>query len=268
MKSAAVTSPEPLAFIGSCGVCTIHAPSPCTASISMVPSGRSGRSTLVTSTVPGPIARASSTESSVESRSPGSVSVRKPSSNWLGVIEVGPRDDPLAQQHGDRGVDEAAGCRVTHDRVAGIDRGRVGGLGAGHGVEDDLADLLAALVAREHGVDLGQGAALLDAGDDLANVVGRHERAAPGAVPGVVREVDGVDRPDLDSEPLEREDGGRVADVAVGDRGLDGQDRRHRPILAPGPGRPGPGRSLVAPPIGCFPTASKFDICSPGRCVQ
>ena len=86
MNRAAVTSPEPFALSGSCGVRTIHAPSSWTASISMVSAGRSGRSTLVTSTVEGPIARAASTEASVESRSSGSVSVRKPSSNWLGVI--------------------------------------------------------------------------------------------------------------------------------------------------------------------------------------
>ena len=64
-------------------------------------------------------------------------------------------------------------CRVAHHRVAGVHRGRVGRLDPGHGVEDDLADALAALVAGEHGVDLGQDAALLDAGDDLAHVVGR-----------------------------------------------------------------------------------------------
>ncbi len=102
----------------------------------------------------------------------GSVSVRKPSSNWLGVMRSACGHDALAQQHRDRGVHEAAGCRVAHDRVAGVDRRRVGGLDPRDGVEDDVADLLAALVAGEHGVDLGQRAALLDAGDDLAHVVG------------------------------------------------------------------------------------------------
>ena len=42
VNSAAVTSPEPFAFIGSSGVCTIQAPSPCTASISIVPVGGVG----------------------------------------------------------------------------------------------------------------------------------------------------------------------------------------------------------------------------------
>ena len=47
-----------------------------TASISIVPSSRSGRSTLVTSTVRGPDARMRSTDSSVDSSEAGSVSVR------------------------------------------------------------------------------------------------------------------------------------------------------------------------------------------------
>ncbi len=79
-------SPEPFAFIGSRGVRTLQAPSPVTASISMVSSGRSGRRNDVTSTVDGPSARAASADSRVEARSSGSVSVRKPSSNWLGVM--------------------------------------------------------------------------------------------------------------------------------------------------------------------------------------
>ncbi len=57
-----------------------------TTSISIVPSSRSGRSTLVTSTVEGPIARARSADASVSSTLAGSVPVRKPSSNWFGLM--------------------------------------------------------------------------------------------------------------------------------------------------------------------------------------
>ena len=48
--------------------------------------------------------------------------------------------------------------------------------------------------------------------------------AAPRAVPGVVGEVDRQHRPHLVTEALQREDGRRVADVAVGHRGLDRED--------------------------------------------
>ena len=76
VNSAAVTSPEPLAFSGRRGVATSQAPAGVTASISKVSGSASGRSTLVTSTLLGPIARAASTEASVLSRSVGSVPVR------------------------------------------------------------------------------------------------------------------------------------------------------------------------------------------------
>ena len=86
MKRAEVRSPEPFAVIGSRGVRTTQAPLPVTASISIVSSGRSGRSTEVTSTVDGPIAIAASAEASVDSRLSGCVPVRNPSSNWFGVM--------------------------------------------------------------------------------------------------------------------------------------------------------------------------------------
>ena len=76
MKSAEVTSPEPFAFSGSLGVCTIHAPSSVTTSISTVSAGWSARCTLVTSTVRGPIFRPSSAEVSSSSSVCGSVPVR------------------------------------------------------------------------------------------------------------------------------------------------------------------------------------------------
>ena len=75
MKRAEVTSPEPFAFSDSIGVCTIHAPSSVTTSISMVSAGRSSRCTLVTSTVRGPIFRASSAEVRISSSVCGSVPV-------------------------------------------------------------------------------------------------------------------------------------------------------------------------------------------------
>src|SRR3546814_9006908 len=43
----------------------------------------------------------------------------------------------------------------------------------------------------------------------------------------VVGELHAVHRPDLDAQALQREDGGRVSDVAIGDVRLDG-DHVHR----------------------------------------
>ena len=232
VKSAAVRSPEPLAFIGSRGVRTAQAPASVTASSSMVSSGRSGRRNEVTSTVDGPSARAASAESSVEARSSGSVSVRNPSSNWLGVIRSATGHHLLADDRWDRGVDEATARGVAHHGVAGVRRGRVGRPHLGHGVHHDLADPGPAEVAGQHAVARREHAALGDAGDHGADVVGRQQRPAPGAVAGVVGEDDGGHGPDLVAESLQRERGRRVADVAVGDRRLDRQES-HPVILSP-----------------------------------
>ena len=67
--------------------------------------------------------------------------------------------------------------------------------------------------------------------DHLGDVGGGQQRPAPLAVPGVVGEVHGQHRPHLDPHPHQRERRRAVADVPVGDRGLDRQDRRHAVIL-------------------------------------
>ncbi len=138
--------------------------------------------------------------------------------------DVGPRDDGVAHELGDPGPHEHPAPDVAHHRVAAVDRVRVELLDPLDRVEDDRADGRVALVARQHGVGLAEHPAVLDARDHLGHVAGGQQRAAPLAVPGVVGEVHREHRPDLVAEPLEREDGSGVADVAVRDRGLDGQD--------------------------------------------
>src|SRR3954467_15757176 len=79
---------------------------------------------------------------------------------------------------------------------------------------------------------------------------GRPGKAPPPplAVAGVVGELDGVHGPGLDAEALQREHRRGVADVAVRDVGLDGQNRGHGPtrwhtaLLRP---RPGHGRERL-----------------------
>ena len=73
---------------------------------------------------------------------------------------------------------------------------------------------------------------LLDALHQAAHVVPREHGPLPRAVAGVVREHDGEHGHDLVADPLQREHRRRVADVAVGDCGLDRKDS-HNDNVAP-----------------------------------
>ena len=84
-KTAAVTSPPPRTVIGSSGVDTSHRPSGDEHSIWISPSGVSAVSTLVTSTVDGPIRCSCSTAATTSSSVVIGRPVRNSSSNWLGV---------------------------------------------------------------------------------------------------------------------------------------------------------------------------------------
>src|SRR5215470_9198945 len=65
----------------------------------------------------------------------------------------------------------------------------------------------------------------------------------------MVREGHRMNRPDVVTDPLQREHGGGVADMAVGDVGLDGENihdggvylaRRYRPLMPQCPADPMP----------------------------
>lgn len=102
----------------------------------------------------------------------GSVRCAKAELELVGRDDVRARDDAVADQVLHLGRDEAAGLGAAEDGVAGVHGLRVALLDERDGVEDRVADVVAALVAAEDEVDVGQPAAVVDpfhdAADDLA----------------------------------------------------------------------------------------------------
>ena len=204
------------------GVRVRQAPSADTTTMSSGSSGVSSRTTLVTSTTDGPPVRTGSAASS----SPPATVDRAREEVELEVVgrdHVGGRHHPVAHELGDPGPDEHAPAHVPHHRVAAVHRLGVVPL-TGDRVEDDRPDVLRALVAREHGLAPVERPAVLDARRSPRRCLGRQQRTAPVAVPGVVGEVHGHHRPHLLAQPLKGKNGGAVAGMAVGDQGLDRQD--------------------------------------------
>jgi hypothetical protein len=142
----------------------------------------------------------------------------------VGRDNVGRRQRALAQELGNAGAHVFARAYVADHRVAAVARVRVRGLGERDRLEDGSADVGRAEVAGEHAVAAPKRAALGNPAHHLADVRGVEHAAAPLAVAEMVGKLHGVHGPHLAAEALEREHGGRIAHVAVGDMGLDGEE--------------------------------------------
>ncbi len=122
------------------------------------------------------------------------------------------------------GAHEDAAADIADHGVAAIACRRIGALHRRHGIEDRLADIGAAHITGQHAIARGQHAALRDPGHHIADQCGVEYLALPVAIAGVVGELHGVHWPDLDAEALQRKHRGGIADMAVGDVRLDGEE--------------------------------------------
>jgi hypothetical protein len=142
----------------------------------------------------------------------------------VGRDRVGEREHALPDELRNAATDENAALGVADHRVAAVARGGIGVLHPPDRVNHGFAGIARAEIAGEHAVAFGEHAALLDALHQQADRRAAEDAPAPGTVTGVIGELHGVDRPDLDADALQRKYRRRVADMAIGDVRLDGQD--------------------------------------------
>jgi hypothetical protein len=138
--------------------------------------------------------------------------------------DVGRGQSLLPHELGDAGAHEYAAADIADHRVATIERRRIGRPDAGHRREDRVADIGRTHIAREHPVAAGQHAPVLDPVHQLLDGRSVEHPPLPGAVARMVGELDRMDRPHLDPEPLHRENGRGVAHMAIGNMRLNGED--------------------------------------------
>ena len=156
--------------------------------------------------------------------------VRKSSSNWLGVTKSAIGSARSLISSGTPRRTKTPRPTVADHRIAAIARRRIGALHPRDDVDHGLADVGGAEIAREHAVAFAEHAALVDALDHRADRLAAEGAAAPRAIAGVIGELHRVHRPDLDADALQREHGGGVADMAVGDVRLDREDVHARSV--------------------------------------
>ena len=134
----------------------------------------------------------------------------------------------VAQEFLDAGADINAGVGVADHRVAAIHRLRVGRAHPFHRVQDRRADRRRRPYSPTAPRRSAQHVPRRDPVDQFAHQLAGVNLPGPMAVAGVVGELHGVDRPDVGAQSLQREHGAGVADMAVGDPGLDRQDVHRR----------------------------------------
>ena len=147
----------------------------------------------------------------------------------IGGDDVRDREHALLDELRNAPAHKDAAAGVADHRIAAIARRRICALHQLDGIEHGTAGVGRDEIAGEHAVAFAQHAALRDALHHQADARAAEDAAAPGAIAGMVGKLHGVHRPDLDADALKREHGGGVADMAVGDMGLDRQDVHARP---------------------------------------
>jgi hypothetical protein len=119
-------------------------------------------------------------------------------------------------------VDAASG--VSDHRITAIARRRIGSLDLGDRLENHGPGLGLPEIAGQHPLAARERSALLDPAHELPDHARLDRLAAKAAVPRMIGEQHGMDRPDLAAEPLEHEYRGGIADMAAGDVGVDGEE--------------------------------------------
>ena len=139
----------------------------------------------------------------------------------VGRDDIGGRHRLGSHELRNAGTHKNTAPDVADHRIAAIARGRIGALNGCHRVENGLRRIGAAHITGQHAIAFAKHAALGDARHDIADQPGVEHLALPLAVAGMVGKLHGMHRPHLDAHPLQREHRGGIADMAVGDVGLD-----------------------------------------------
>jgi hypothetical protein len=150
----------------------------------------------------------------------------------IGRHQIGRRNGAIAKESVDAGLHIDTGVDIAQHRIAAPDRLGVGRSHAACSVEHDVGQGGVADVAGQQRIAAGQQAQRLDALHDLCDLVRRRGAPTPGAITGVVRELDRVDRPDLVAQSLQGKCCCPIADIAVGNMALEREEAHGRNHLA------------------------------------
>ncbi len=142
----------------------------------------------------------------------------------IGGGDIRLRQGVVAQELLDALPHVDAFLQVADHRIAAVDRSRVLLAHPRDRVQDGFADAGIPHVAGQHGVAVPKHIAGGDAVHQLTDGIAGVDLPGPVAIPGVIGELHRVDRPDLGTQALQRENRAGIADMAISHPGLDRED--------------------------------------------
>ena len=219
-----MASPAPFTTIGSKGVRSRQRSAPSDTTRSRQSAGVSSVRTEVTSTTRGPQAWTASMATTQIGHAHARPAHQVIELELVGRDHVGDGKHALLDEFGNAAAHEHPLADIPDHRIAAIARGGICTFHPRHRLDHGLAGIGGAEIAGDHPIAFAQHATLLNSLHHQADRRGAEDAAAPGAIAGVIGELNRLHRPDLDADALQREHGSRVADVAIGNMGLDGEN--------------------------------------------
>ena len=142
----------------------------------------------------------------------------------IGGGDISRRQRLVAQEFRNAGADKNAAPGIANDRIAAPKRLGIGRFHQKRRIAHRGTDLGRAQIARKHGIAAGQHAAFFNPRHAFPDQISAKNLAAPGAIARVVGELHRMHPPNLRPQALQREHGAGIADMPIGDPGLDGED--------------------------------------------
>ncbi len=128
---------------------------------------------------------------------------------------------------------DAAFFRMSHHRIAEIFRRGVCRFHLAHNAEDMLPLLRRTQIAAQYGIAAFKLVYFRDTLNDFRQMRRRHHAAGPFSVLGMIRELDGIERPDVGPEAAHRKFRSAVASMSKNNVGLNGEDVLHGVLTKP-----------------------------------
>ena len=142
----------------------------------------------------------------------------------IGGGDISGRQRLVAQEFRNAWAHKNAAPSIANHRIAAPKRLGIGRLDLKRRIAHRRTNFGRTQIARKHGIATAKHAPFFNPGHAFPDQLSAEDLAAPGAIASMVGELHRMHPPNLRPQALQGEDGAGIADMAIGDPGLDRED--------------------------------------------